>query len=244
MRRRTPLLVVAALLALLVFPAAAAPTRVDALPTAAPFTRARFDFAVVAGGQPFAYGKGEFESATRMHLTLRSAPMQGMEEMTVEVVLYDGVTYTRENDSTQWYMEGGQPVESVPEVGMPTDMVGDVPADTPITLIGERDVAGTLTDQYQIWLGADETSFGTVDLFLGRQQAYLHKMQVTVYEDIEAPFATFGLDYRFYDFDSPAITVARPANAVERPSGQSVALPDGGLHAAAYSLSAITKAMR
>jgi hypothetical protein len=223
MRHPLPILILSALLLLVVSPVAAAPARVDALPAPAPFRSARLDFALVAFGQALGYGKGEIESPTRIHLTLKTPPMGNQPEQTIEVVFYDGALYSRENESTQWYLESSGSAQPLPVDEVPSDLVGAVPADVPITLIGERDVAGAATSQYQLWLGAGDRSFSTVDLFLGTQVAYLHKLQISAYSDIEDLAPLLGLDFRFYDFDSPAIKVAPPAGA--EPRSSMVAIP-------------------
>jgi hypothetical protein len=89
--------------------------------------------------------------------------------------------------------------------------------DVPITLIGERDVAGAATSQYQLWLSADSRSFSTIDLFLGKQVAYLHKLQISAYSDIEDQTPLIGLDFHFYAFDDAANKVSPPASAIARP---------------------------
>src|SRR5215217_6006129 len=127
MRRPLSLLIASALLILIISPAAAAPTRVDTLPAPAPFTSARFDFALVAFGQPLGYGKGEVESPTRLHLALKTPPMGDQPEQTVEIIFYDGTIYSRENESTQWYIESTGPTDGLPTGGVPSDVASELP---------------------------------------------------------------------------------------------------------------------
>lgn len=242
MRRLIRFLLASALLLLAVSPVAAAPTRVDTLPSPAPFSKARFDFAITVLNEALGVGRGAVESANRVHLTFKTVAAPGQPEETLEVIIYDGTLYSRENDSTQWYIDA-QADPGTPTGGVPVEVVGEVPDEVPITLIGDRDVAGTATDQYQLWLNADDGSFSTVDLFLGKQVAYLYKLQISAYTDIEDVLPLVGLDYRFYDFDSGDIKVYPPTNAVPRPATAAASQELLSLRSSALGLSNVIEGL-
>lgn len=208
-KRAVGVLLAIALIALAASPATAQ-TRVDTLPEVTPFQSARFDFALTAFGELLAYGKGEAESPNRIHLTLKTVPLDGSQPDTVEAILYDGVYYTRENESTQWYIEGEVAVP-LPEEELPDSDIGDAT----LTLIGEADVAGVPTYQYQLWANAEDDSVAKADFFIGRSPSYLHKLVISAYLSGEDTIPLVGLDYRYYDFDAP-ITVSPPEGAVNR----------------------------
>lgn len=218
MKRAIGLLFALALIALAASPVAAQ-TRVDALPEITPVTSNRFDFALTLFGEIVAYGKGEAESANRIHLTLKSVAPPGEPVETVEAILYDGVYYTRENDSTQWYIEG-EVVAPLPEDQLPAADFADVP----ITLIGEAEVAGAPTYQYQIWINNEDESVTTADFFIGRSPSYLHKLVVSAYLSGEDTISLVGLDYRYYDFNAE-VKVYAPQGAVNRPASSATSLP-------------------
>lgn len=218
MKRAIGLLLAFALIALAASPVAAQ-TRVDALPEITPYSSARFDFALILFGEVVAYGKGEAESASRIHLTLKSVPQSGEPVETVEAIIYDGVYYTRENDSTQWYIEG-EVAAPLPEEELPAADFSDVP----ITLIGEADVAGVPTYQYQIWINNEDESVTTADFFIGRSPSYLNKLVISAYLSGEDMITLVGLDYRYYDFNA-GITVYPPQGAVKRPASSATSLP-------------------
>lgn len=209
MKRAIGLLFALALIVLAAAPVTAQ-TRVDALPEVTPYNSARYDFALTLFGEMVAYGKGEAESPNRIHLTLKSVPPPGEAAETVEAIIYDGVYYTRENESTQWYIEG-EVAAPLPEDELPAQDFSDIP----ITLIGEADVAGVPTYQYQIWVNGEDGSATTADFFIGRSPSYLHKLVVSGYLSGEDTNRLIGLDYRYYDFNAD-IKVYPPQGAVNR----------------------------
>jgi hypothetical protein len=229
------------LLALLVLaaPVSAAPTRVDALPSVEGFTSARYDFALTLFGAEIAYGKGEVESASRVHLTLKTVAFEGTPSETLEVVIYDGTYYVRENDSTQWY------IESAPDTGVapPSTEVGDT-SEVALSLIGPAEVAGVATDQYQLWQNDAEVA-STADFFIGTSRSLLHKLQISGYVlDGADLIPVIGLDYRFYDFNASDIKVYAPANAVRRAGSAAYGSLDWAMRSAPSSLSAWLSVVR
>lgn len=202
-----------------VSPAVAA-ERVDKLPDIKPSMSGRFDLALALNDQAFIVGKGEVASPTRAHFVLRAlAIAPGMRESTIEIVEYDGKTYSRE-DNGPWVeeTEADLPV-SAPGGGAAVDPSVDV-GDASIMSMGTVEVAGVATDQYQIWINqqGEGQDYFKLDFFVGRQVNYLHKMQVTaVGTDPTLGELKIETVIRLYDFDDPNIVVGPPANAIKRP---------------------------
>src|SRR5688572_26156591 len=85
------------------------------LPAVKSFSAARFEVApMVVNGQPVVVGRGEIASPSRAHLVLKTLPDGGQPEQTLEIVLYDGTTYVRQHNSSQWYIEQDRDVCCVP----------------------------------------------------------------------------------------------------------------------------------
>lgn len=218
------LMLASAMLLLVVAPVAAAPQRVDTLPAITPFTKARFDFALTLFGIEVGYGKGAIESPSRIHLTIEIPSGDGSPGEVVEAILYDGVFYTRTNTEAQWYIE---PIGDVPLPENPVPASASSTDGPAITLMGTRDVAGVMTDQYQIWINGDDRSAFTTDLFIGQSLRYLDKFQISLYADGRDATPLIGLDYRWYDFDSAAIKVYPPQGAIVREASASMSVVDG-----------------
>lgn len=218
------LLLATTMLVLVVAPVAAAPQRVDSLPAITPFTKARFDFALTLFGLEVGFGKGAIESPSRLHLTLEVPSGDGSPSYVVEAILYDGVFYTRENTDAQWYIE---PVGDVPLPADPVGMSASSTDEPALTLMGTRDVAGVLTDQYQIWMNFEDRSVLTTDLFIGQTLRYLDKFQISAYADGRDDTPLLGFDYRWYDFDDAAIKVYPPQGAIVREASASMSIVDG-----------------
>lgn len=190
---------------------------------------ARFDLALALNDMPFIVGKGEVASPTRAHFVLRTLPMEGVPEATVEVVTYDGRIYSREDASSQWYVENA--------LDLPVDAPTSAPeADVsaaPVSSIGSKPIAGTPTNQYQVWVGADDgsTDHIALDFFIGQQINYLYQYQISIFATNEE-LGQLKLETveRFYDYDDPSIVVGPPANAIERPAMTGLAeIRNGGL---------------
>lgn len=224
------------LLLLTTMPAVAA-ERVDTLPAIKEFTAVRFEIALFQNGRPSIVGKGELTNANRAHFVLKTLPSSGLEPATVELVTYDGTVYSRMNDSTQWYIEG-----STTQVGPPntSTAVSDVPGT--LSLIGPVDVAGTPTNQYQVWMpGSSGEDHTALDMFIGQQASYLYQLQLTAFTGAD----NVALTYRFYSFDDGTISVAVPAGAIRRtsslPSPLKLASYHGPLSTLAVPLGALAK---
>lgn len=209
-RYRLPL--IALLLLLIVVPVAAA-ERVDDVPAVLEFSSVRFETADLINGELFIVGKGEAVSEDRQHFVLKTIPVGSEPQDVLEVVLYDGVTYVRENNDPQWYIEEG------------LDDVSSLFHDSgyPVSKIGSTTIAGVATDQYQVWVpGEDGIDHIALDFWVGQQQAYLYQDQVSIYgNDAELGEIRLETVTRYFDFDSENIFVGPPANAKVRDSGAS-----------------------
>ncbi|HYF65958.1 MAG TPA: hypothetical protein VD886_24225 [Herpetosiphonaceae bacterium] len=218
MLKRYRMALAALLMVLVVLPAAAA-ERVDALPAVKAYNSSRFEQLLTINGIPLITGRGEMESNNRLHYVLKTVPSSGLDEETLEIVVYDGTMYTRENADTQWYIEDSD-VPIVPPSG-------DIPAEAnlpfPVTKIGTVNVAGTPTDQYQIWI--QDAAMGDLlkfDLWIGQQMNYIYQEQLAIVTtDPELGELTLADLHRAYDFDA-AIKVGPPANAKVRPNPTSL----------------------
>lgn len=209
-------LIIVCMLLMLALPAAAA-ERVAAVPEIKSAMRARFDLAYVLDDQPIIVGKGEVVGPNRAHFVLHALSRRGVPEAALEIVLYDGRLYTREDASTQWYVES----DLVLPVGDPTSVPEADISSVPITSIGSKTIAGTPTNQYQIWVGADDgsTDHIALDFFIGQQINYLYQYQASLFlTDPDDNQLKLEMVERFYDFDDPSIVVGPPANAIERPA--------------------------
>jgi hypothetical protein len=228
MLKHARFVILAFLLLAITLPAAAA-DRVDSLPEIRAAATARFDIALALNDTPFIVGKGEVASPTRAHFVLRTVPLGGLRESTLEVVVYDGKIYTREDASTQWY------VERMPDLPIdnPTAQPEVDVSSAPVTSIGSKTIAGTPTNQYQIWISADDNSTDHIalDFFIGQQINYLYQYQISVFAtDDELGELKLETVTRLYDYDDRSIVVGPPANAIERPAMTGLAdIRNGGL---------------
>jgi|GEM_PF-3118940 len=231
MLKRGWFLLLALPVVLLAIPAAAA-ERVNSLPAVEPTMSGRFELALVLNDQPFIVGKGELASATRAHFVLQSVPLAGEPVETIEVVVIDDTIYTREGDDTQWYVSTQT---NIPVAQPGADPEVDIAA-APISMIGTKDIAGTPTDQYQIWIaekGAKGSDHIALDFFIGRAVKYLHQYQVSIFEtDEQLGQLKLETVVRSYDFNDPSIVVNAPENAIPAPvtaSGLVAPMRNGGV---------------
>lgn len=200
---------------LLALPAAASAERVASLPAAAPSTSARFEVANAIDGEAYVVGRGEVITPNRMHYVLRTIPFPGEDQESLEVVIYDGRVYFRENDAEEWSAEllSGEVVNPV------TELVDGAQEAGPIEQLGSVTIDGVVTDQYQILVGDPaDPPYVTTDLWFGRQQRYLYQSQVTEHHN-DPDFGAFRLEtvVRAYAFDDPAIMITPPDQATVAP---------------------------
>jgi hypothetical protein len=202
LRLRTIVLLAALVLTCLAVPAAAA-ERVDRLPPIRQFSSGRFEYALLIGGQIQGYGNGALENLARI------AYIYGVtgEQPSIEYYLaYDGELYTHAEGQSEWTKLEDQ---AAPIPRPSADAVARLAERGTVSRIGDADVAGTATTQYQIWVeGADIATEGPikVDLFVGKETPYVYKLQFTA----GAGPSEIGAIYRFYDLDDTSIVVPVP----------------------------------
>jgi hypothetical protein len=176
------------------------------LPAIREAQRARFELALTSGGEVLGVARGEFEGHSRLHYVYRQLPIAGQPERTVEVVVFDGRVYTRE-DQSGW----ASGAEDVGAIGLPS-VAALEELDEPVADLGSVAIAGVPTQHYQIWLaGLTSESRQTIDLFVGQGDSYIHQIQTTIYVQSpeDGPLSS-GLVLRFYDHDAPGIAVGPP----------------------------------
>lgn len=169
---------------------------------------ARFEIANVLNGEPFIVGRGEVIAPNRMHYVLRSIPSSGVPEASLEVVIYDGRVYVRENDAGLWeaaLLSG--------EVGNPVaELITGAESQGPVDRLDSVTIDGVVTDQYQIVIGDPaQPPFATADLWIGQQVNYLYQSQMTEHGE-DPDFGPYQLAtvVRAYAFDDPTITITPP----------------------------------
>jgi hypothetical protein len=218
MFKRITALLLALSLCLIALPVSAA-ERVATLPDIAPVLSGRFDFALAVNKQVLGYGQGEF-SGDRVHAVFVDA----IENSLIEIVTTSDRVYVREGAQTRWV---AAPVEqlNVPVSGPATPAMPS--GDLMIYKVGDADVAGASTTQYQIDLGAAgmlpsdfmQTSgikSAKLDLFVGANDRYLHKMQITmVANDPQLGDIEMELVMRFSAFNQPIAIGAPPADLID-----------------------------
>lgn len=218
MKRLASFLLIIGLL-LIVAPARAAEP-ITTLPTIAPVTSGRMDFALALNATVdgeavqalVAYGKGEFTQAGA-HVVAVSANDNGDLDV-AEVVVVGDRAYVRMNDDKRWQ------VMNLSDVEVPVDSPAapTLPA-TGVSMyrVGDATVRDAATTQYQLQVDQDILPSNSgitsllLDLFIGKADNYLHKFQTTVGatdKDI-GPF-TIELPVDIYDFNATDIVVGPP----------------------------------
>lgn len=209
---RRPLL--ALLLLLSALPALASAETVASLPAITPSTSARFEIAEAIDGQPYIVGRGELMLPSRMHYVLRTIPTADEPEQSLEVVIFDGRAYVRENDAAQWEAQllSGDVTNPVAE------LVAGAEQEGPIERIGSTTIDGIATDQYHILIGNEqERPYITADLWIGQQSSYLYQSQVTRYRGEGDFLYQTETVARAYAFDDPTIMISPPDPATVGP---------------------------
>jgi hypothetical protein len=220
MKRLASFLLIIGLL-LIVAPARAAePEPITQLPTIAPATSGRMDFALAINatvdGEAVqalaAYGKGEFVQGAAHVVAVSAADNGGVD--VAEVVVIGNRAYVRMNDDKRWQ------VTDLSDVDVPVDSPAAPtlpPAGVTMYRIGDATVRDTLTTQYQLQVDPSVLPSNSgitsllLDLFIGKTDSYLHKFQTTVGatdKDI-GPF-TIEIPVELYDFNATDIVVGPP----------------------------------
>lgn len=192
----------------------------SSLPTLRPTARARFELALAVNGQAYVVGQGEVIAPSRLHYVLRLLPLDDEPAQTLEVVIYDGRFYIRENDSDEWYVErySGAVLDPTNELAVAAAGQGA------ITHVGSVTIAEEPTDQYQIFAGdraAAQPPFTVYDLWVGQTLRHLHQAQISEYErGRDGSLIRAETISRSYAFDDPTIEIQRPVGPnIPPPSG-------------------------
>lgn len=206
MRRLCALAAVLALLLGFGAPAPAAATG-GALPPLRLITSARFEQAILSNGRVVAVGRGFKESRDRIYMTVQDYRTGA----TSELVLYDGVAYTRVNDEREWRPGSVTTIRLL----VPTaDLL--LLFDGPLTSLGTTQIGGADADHYQIWgdgVTADPAQDGFVklDFFVGPQSRYLYQFQFErTVVDPDGSTRLVAATVRYFDHDDPALKVVPP----------------------------------
>ncbi len=198
---------------------------VTSLPPINPVTSGRFDFALAINQQVFGYGQGEFVG-TSAHAVFVDAQRNHL----IEVVISGDRLYLRQGVEPRW-LATALDAGALPVSGPAAPMLPITGAQ--IVQIGNAEVAGTSTMQYQIMLdpaqlaaaplpggasmpaGAGITA-AKIDLFVGTNDNYLRKVQVTVQStEPQLGEVTLELAMVFSALNEPVVVGPPPANLVD-----------------------------
>ena len=217
-KRITSILFVVALL-LAISPARAA-ERVNTIPQPRAVTSGWFDMVFAINKQVLSYGQGRF-SGDRVHLVSVNA----QDNSRVEVIAAGDTVYVLLPGQQRWV--SGRANELGEDVLVSAPAAPELPEDAPIFLVGDADVGGNVTSQYQIpvdprELNADNEVPGltfnaaAVDFFIGKNDGYLHKVQVTL-RGREERIGDFVAEFVivFSRFNTPVEVGIPPANMVD-----------------------------
>ena len=214
---RLRFLVFAAALLLFAIPVTA--EEVSQLPAIRPFASARVQFAFALQDQVMLVGQGVL-AGDRKHVAMA----QYDPDITLEVVTIGQYVYLRVGDADRWLVSSADP-RSVP--GDPPDLATIGATDTveQITLEGDAEVEGAPATQYRLRLrpqpaadapGENPPAAYFVDLFVGREDGYLHKYQVTRPGDgSEGGEAASVAAFVYSNFDEPVVVNTPPSNLVD-----------------------------
>ncbi|MDP9316590.1 MAG: hypothetical protein M3R24_38015 [Chloroflexota bacterium] len=221
--RCTAILLVVGLL-LIVVPIHAA-ERITTLPPVAPLSSGRFDVALALNKQVLGYGQGEF-GGSAAHVVFVDAT----QDMLIEVVVIEDRVYVRQGVQERWIVTsataGALPVGGPMAPGLP--MNGTVPLEGgELFRLGDATVAGAPTVQYQFMLDPAtlpaqlpvESGVERVkaDLFVGQNDNYLHKLQVTVLGSTpETGPIEMEVVMVFANFNQPVVVGPPPAHLVDQ----------------------------
>ncbi len=202
------LILIAAALALLTLSAPApAVAQGGALPPLRLIKSARFEQAILENGRIVAVGQGYKESRDRFYLTL-----QNFASGTVtELVLYDGIVYTRSNDEREWRRGS---VEAARRLVPTADIL--LLFDGPLTAMGTTRINETDTEHYQIWGDGvvedpSKDGFVKIDFFVGPQNRYLYQFQFDrTVANPDGSTRQVAATIRYFDHDDPTLKVQPP----------------------------------
>ena len=195
------------------------------LPPLAPLNSVRWDFVTTFNGQPLSVCKEEYESYNRGHavchqLVTMALPEYGLNLVAGqvdEVVLYDKMFYQRKNDETTW-TASPNPIYSPDATLRDLYTVGYAAA---LTKIGQIDVDGTSTTQFQYW--SLDSKFNqraggqaVYDLFV-TADGYVRKAQLSYRGHLSLGQGELHGIYVYKDFNAPIKVGPPPADAIKMP---------------------------
>lgn len=199
---------------------------VTVLPEVMTPTSGRFDFALAINKQVLAYGKGEF-TTTGVHAVF----VDEQQGQLIELVLVGDQLFLREGAEQRW-LGTRLDVQDVPIAGPATPTLPD--EGLAITNVGTAEVSGVATTQYQIAIdpaqlaavpgaGADALAGSAglneakVDLFIGTNDSFLRKVQVTAQApDPQLGNVTLEAVLVFSALNEPVVVGPPPANLVDQ----------------------------
>jgi len=191
----------------------------------------RGEFAFVYNGQVGSVGRTEFMTGTgRENLRVHTAEHDLNARLFTELVIIGGREYRRDGADTRWRSNSVRgAAETFLPVGNPFAFVSHENA-TMYTL-GDVMVDGVETTQYQIHLDVSKLSdpnltFAKEDLFIGKNDGYLYRGQVT-YRGKDSREADgesdFVLVFRMFDPNRPVVIGAPSSDLVDARSIRSTA---------------------
>lgn len=215
-----------ALLALILV-VATPPARAESttLPPLAPLTSVRWDFVASFNGKPLSFCQEAYESYNRGHARCYQLETVALPEYGInlvagqvdEVVLYDSMLYQRKNDETLW-TASPNPIYS-PNATLRDLYTVSYPA--ALTHIGQTDVDGSSTTQFQYWSldrAYNERVGGQVvyDLFL-TAEGNVRKAQLSYRGTLSLGQGELDGIYVYRDFNAPITVSPPPAEFVKAP---------------------------
>jgi hypothetical protein len=193
------------------------------LPPLAPLTSVRWNFVTSFNGKPLSFCQEEYETASRGHavcyqLVTVALPEYGMSLVAGqkdEIILYDKMIYQRKNAETTW-AASPNPFYSPTATLRDLYTFGHAAA---LTQIGQVDVDGTSTTQFQYWSldSAYNQRVGgqaVYDLFL-TADGHVRKAQLSYRGTLSLGQGELQGIYVYRDFNTP-ITVTPPLAATIR----------------------------
>ena len=188
--------------------------RVTSIPEWTELNSGRFDLAYDLNRLVPIVGKAEF-SGDRVHLVVKDL----INNDTVEIVAIGDTVYTRMNEERRWKRERMTDDTSPIGGGMPA--IG--PEDLTLWRVGDADVNGNPTTQYQLQFNParltqiDPTMTGLkLDLFIGKNDNFLHKDQETSsFNDPQLGALTLQIVTVSSAFNQPMVIGPPPADLVD-----------------------------
>ena len=181
-----------------------------------------------AGVGQYEYIYGETLETTYVHGVWHDLDQSGEIIRVSEDIFFAGMHYQRINDEQRWKAaKEGDPNEPIS---------GDVaafwsqlplagPDDLIWTLVGEANIGGAATAQYQSEVKPGKNPTGVTlnknDYFIGMTDKFMHKQQTTLHlSDAQRGATVMEYALVYFDFDAPVQIGAPPANLVDIVDGK------------------------